>query len=261
MLHDWQARFATELRAIPGEGTQAGPVFLGEQPHRFSVYRDNVLGSLVDALGETFPVARQLVGKRFFDAVAADFVRREPPAAPRLSRYGAAFPAYLRDVPQLTDLAYVADVAGFEWARVDAYFAGTAREVLTGEALLSLPADALPQLTFKTVESLRVVIAPTAIHSIWTAHQSAGGDLAGLDPWRPEAVRLISTRHGVAAERITSAHATFLRRLQAGEPLITAAEMALSIDDGFDLRAVLARELEIGSFSGIALAVAADIEP
>src|SRR6202000_3500700 len=97
-------------------------------------------------------------------------------------------------------------------------------EILAVETLLSLPADSLPQLMFKTGPSLRVVIAPTAVLSIWTAHQSVAADLAKLDPWQPEAVRLICSREGVAAEHITSAHAGFLQALQAGEPLIAAAE-------------------------------------
>jgi hypothetical protein len=260
MLHDWQTQFAAELRAMPGE-PQAMPVFLGEQSHRFSVYRDNMLGSLVEALGDTFPVARQLVGERFFDSVAGRFVRGEPPSAPRLSRYGATFPAYLRTVPQLSNLSYVADVASLEWARVEAYFAGAAAEILVVEALLAQPADILPYLTFKTVPSLHVVAAPTAIHRIWIAHQSTAPDLAGLDPWQAEAVRLICLRQGVTAEPITLAHASFLQALQAGATLTSAAEMALSLDDAFNLQASLARELEVGSFSGIALPTAADIEP
>lgn len=261
MLHDWQIQFAAQLRAIPGEMAQGMPAFPGKQSHRFSVYRDNMLGSLVEALGDTFPVARQLVGDHFFETMAADFVRREPPAAPRLSRYGAAFPAYLRLIPQLSDLAYVADVADFEWARVDAYFAGSAEEILTAGILLAQPAESLPQLSFKPVPSLRVIIAPTAMHSIWTAHQATPPDLSGLDPWRAEAARLICTRHGIAAEPITLAHARFLQALEAGEPLISAAEIALGLDDSFDLQASLARELEVGSFSGIVLPIATDTKP
>ena len=78
MLHDWQIAFAERLRRPPSDpvasSMQAGrDDFLGPQAHRFAVYRDNMLGSLVEALGDTFPVVRQLLGDRFFDACFGSF--------------------------------------------------------------------------------------------------------------------------------------------------------------------------------------------
>jgi hypothetical protein len=259
MLHEWQIKFADHLRVAPAEAVPGDFDLLGVQAHRVSVYRDNVLGSLVEALGHTFPVTRQLVGERFFDAVAAGFVRQEPPTAPRLSRYGAMFPAHLQAIPQLQDMSYIADVAMLEWARVNAYFAGVAPETLSIEALLSQPQEFLPHLVFKTVPSLHVVTAPTAINSIWQAHQLAAPDLSSLDPWRGEAVRLLCTAQGVSAEMITPAQAIFLRQLQTGKELMAAAEMAVAADATFDLQATLVAELGAGSFSGIAVPTTVDI--
>jgi hypothetical protein len=261
MLHEWQSNFAGRLRAAPAAEMAGDADFLGMQPHRFSVYRDNMLGSLVEALGETFPVARQLVGDRFFDIVAADFVRQEPPRTPRLSRYGSTLPVYLQTVPQLADLSYVADVAMLEWARVEAYFAGVTEDVLTAETLLDRPVSILPHLTFKTVPSLRVVSAPTAIHRIWLAHQSETPDLSDLDPWQGEAVRLLCTSRGIVADLVTPAQATFLRDLQSGKALVMATDMAVALDAAFDLQAMLAAELGAGSFSGIFLPATTDPAP
>ena len=258
MLHEWQVKFADHLRAAPVEAMPGDADLLGGQAHRFSIYRDNMLGSLVEALGHTFPVTRQLVGERFFDAVATGFVRLELPIAPRLSRYGATFPAYLQAVPQLLDISYVADVAMLEWARVDAYFAGLGGETLSVEALLSQPQEILPHLIFKTAPSLRVVSARTAVHSIWQAHQTTSPDLSALDPWRAEAVRLLCKAHGVTADLITPAQAIFLHQLQGGTELTAAAEMAVEADATFDLQATLAVELEAGSFIGIAVPTTVD---
>jgi hypothetical protein len=255
MLHDWQTRFAERLRRLPPDPAIApmqpgGDDFLGPQAHRFAVYRDNMMGSLVEALGDTFPVVRQLLGDRFFDAVAADFVRSDPPVAPRLSRYGSGLPARLRTLPQLTDLAYVIDVAVLEWARVEAYFAGAGDTSLAVETLLAQPGERLPHLVFQTAPGLRIVATPTAAHSIWLAHQAAEPDLAAIDPWQSEAVRLLCTDQGVLAERITAAQAIFLLKLQAGQDLTAAAEAALDQDSAFDLQAALAAELGVGSFTG-----------
>jgi hypothetical protein len=128
MLHDWQRDFALCLRH-PAGMLDVAPA----HRTRFAIYRDNVIGSLVTALADAFPVTRLLVGSRYFDAVAADFARQSPPVAPRLSIYGDLFPDYLRTLSTLNDLAYVPDVARLEWVRIEAYFAGAAESVVTPE--------------------------------------------------------------------------------------------------------------------------------
>ncbi|HVJ40055.1 MAG TPA: DNA-binding domain-containing protein [Dongiaceae bacterium] len=253
MLHDWQMRFAAQLRALPVAPVPDDEEFLGKQTHRFAVYRDNMIGSLVEALGQTFPVTRQLVGEGFFDPIAADFVRREPPTAPRLSRYGSTFPQLLRELPQLQELAYVADVAQLEWARVESYFSGVAETVLMPDMLLAVPAESLPTLTFAAVPSLRVVATPTAAHSIWLAHQASEPDFGDIDPWRDEAVRLVCASQGVKGEALGAAHAAFLLALMAGRGLTEAFSAAAAIAPAFDLQAVLAAEMQAGSFSAVAL--------
>jgi hypothetical protein len=253
MLHDWQKRFAETLRAAPGEMPAGDVQLAGAQAHRLSVYRDNVVGSLVDALGETFPVVRQLVGDAFFSAVAADFVRDELPEVPRLSRYGAAFPTRLRALPQLVEVSYVGDVAVLEWARVEAYFAGAASTVLTADKLLAHPPDLLPQLKFKPVASLRIVSTPTAAYRIWLAHQTATPRLDDLDPWQGEAVRLLCAQAGLVCQPISLADAAFITALMDGSDLTGAAETAMDVDDAFDLQSALSAELAAGSFSDIEL--------
>jgi hypothetical protein len=253
MLHDWQTRFANALRAAPGEGLADDEQLAGREAHRLAVYRDNVVGSLIDALGETFSVVRQLVGTDFFNAVASDFVRDDLPVAPRLSRYGASFPARLHALPQLVEISYVGDVATLEWARVDAYFAGVSASVLTVDRLLALPAELLPQLKFKPVDSLRIISTPTAAFSIWLAHQETTPKLGDLDPWHAEAVRLLCCQAGVTCQPIDLANAGFLTALMDGFDLTAAAEVAMDLDDAFDLQSALATELAAGSFSDFAL--------
>ncbi|HVJ35747.1 MAG TPA: DNA-binding domain-containing protein [Terriglobia bacterium] len=255
MLRDWQSRFVAQLRALPSAPLPADG-FLGSQAHRFAVYRDNMIGSLVEALGETFPVTRQLVGGRFFDPVAADFVRRDPPTAPRLSRYGGRFPGFLGELPQLRDLAYAVDVAQLEWARVESYFAGIAETVLEPDALLALPPEVLPALRLVAVPSLRVVSTATSSQSIWLAHQGREPAFGEIDPWRHEAVRLVCAVQGVRADRIAPAHAVFLQGLMAGQDLTQAFSAAATVDPNFDLQGALVAEMQIGSFGAIGLPAA-----
>ena len=55
---------------------------------RFAVYRNNVQGSLINALADSYPVVRQLVGDEFFRAMAGVFVQSHPPHSPLMSDYG-----------------------------------------------------------------------------------------------------------------------------------------------------------------------------
>ena len=62
---------------------------------RFNVYRNNVGSSLVEALGDNFPVIKMLVGDAFFDAMARVYYTGNFPKVPMLFRYGAEFPTFL----------------------------------------------------------------------------------------------------------------------------------------------------------------------
>ena len=52
---------------------------LAERTQRLNVYRNNVFVSLMEALGEIFPVCKQVVGDAFFNAMARQYVDRHPP--------------------------------------------------------------------------------------------------------------------------------------------------------------------------------------
>jgi hypothetical protein len=246
MLLEWQMDFARCLRT-PGAEPPVMPGHLA----RFDIYRDSVIGSLVAALAEAFPVTRLIVGPHFFDAVAADHVRQHPPAAARLSAYGDTFPVYLQPLPALQDIPYVADVARLEWARIDAYFAGAADTVVTGEMLLQQPIADLPSLRFRPISSLRLVEAPTAIWSIWRTHQETEPQLAGVDVWQPEFVLLFCTRRHVVMQPVSQGRYRFVEALAAGHQLIEALAAANAVDPAFDLQAALVEELRDGTLGAL----------
>ncbi|MET1027928.1 MAG: hypothetical protein ABWY00_12225, partial [Dongiaceae bacterium] len=72
-----------------------------------------------------------------------------------------------------------------------------------------------------------------------------------IDPWQPQAVRLLCDLHQVGIWQISAAHHAFLQALAAGKPIIEAAERAIGVDESFDLQSALADELRIGSFGDL----------
>ena len=67
---------------------------------RFSVYRNNVMASLLNALAQRYPVARKILWPDTFDGAARLFVTLQPPRSPVLLHYGDGFPQFLRHIGQ-----------------------------------------------------------------------------------------------------------------------------------------------------------------
>lgn len=84
--------------------------------HRFSVYRNNVVSSLIEALADTFPSVRRALGPEIFDALARRYASHNPPASPGLYCYGDHFPAWLGGLLPLAQAGWARDLARLELA-------------------------------------------------------------------------------------------------------------------------------------------------
>jgi hypothetical protein len=148
---------------------------------RFAVHRNNVVHSLVAVLGDTFPVARELVGEDFFRQMARCFIVEHPPTCARMHRYGEAFPAWLERFEPAASLPYMPDLARLELARLRALHAADAC-VLDSQRLAD--ARRLPDRLARTVLQLAPSLTPLAslhpVVSLWGAHQL---DAIERDAW------------------------------------------------------------------------------
>jgi hypothetical protein len=205
---------------------------------RFGVYRNNVVISLIDALARGFPVTQDLVGEKFFRAMARGFVHTTPPHSPVLAWYGDGFAEFIEAFPAAANVPYLADVARLERLRLQAWHA-TDADPLAPEHISRLLGDvaALPDARFDLHPSLRLMQSRYAVVSLWAAHQSesAALALAEVDPgWAETALVL---RNGLDVEISSIGHgaAMFISLLHQGSALGIAAELALAGDAGFDL--------------------------
>lgn len=148
---------------------------------RLAVYRNNVVGSLIDAVADTSPVVQQLVGDAFFRAMAAHLVREHPPRSRVLAHCGGEFTDFIARFEPARSVAYMADVARLEWARVVAYHAADVAP-LTAEAVgAALSDDAhAAELRLECQPSTSIVESRSAIVSIWAAHP--GEDAGNATP-------------------------------------------------------------------------------
>lgn len=245
-----QAGFATALldaaRPVPA-GLRA---WNGSDPaRRFAVYRNNVAVALTQALADTFPVVKQLVGDDFFAAMAGVYLREQPPRSPVLAHWGDGFADWLAGFAPARALPYLADMARLERARVAAWHAADAR-ALSEPALRERLADAatLPFARLVLHPSCRVLRSPFDVHALWAAHQQEG-DWPAIDIDRACAMLVLrDAADEVLVIRLDEPAAAFVDALGAGA---TFAQ-ALAHAPGLDLVATLALLLRHGAIVGCA---------
>ncbi|VXC23142.1 conserved hypothetical protein [Pseudomonas sp. 8AS] len=216
---------------------------------RFAVYRNNVIHSLIDALGETYPVVRELVGEAFFAAMARVYMHAAPPRSPVLAQYGEDFAAFLGGFEPAAGLPYLADVARLEALRVRAYHAADAPVLEARElaAVLARP-ECLGPLLFQLQPALGLLSSPFAVVSLWAAHQGVLA-IEAVDPWQPEHALVLRNALEVEVIRVPAGGARFIHCLQQGVPLGDAAAQAQDTEPSFDLSAQLALLIRNGAIA------------
>ncbi|GLZ86395.1 DUF2063 domain-containing protein [Metapseudomonas resinovorans] len=236
------ALLAPEPACPPGLVTWNG----SDPMRRFAVYRNNVLASLINALADTFPVVKQLVGDEFFAGMARLHVQATPPRSPLLVFYGEDFPAFIANFPPAASLPYLADMARLELAQVHAYHAADLPS-LDSTVLADVLTDPqwLPGLQLWLHPSIAVISSDYAIASLWAAHQGLLG-LTEVDPGQPECALVLRNGLEVEVSRIGAGETAFIQALIAGSPLGPAVGAALAIDNAFDLGTTFARLLAGG---------------
>jgi len=129
-----KALLSSEAGCPPGLYSSNG----ADPASRFAVYRNNVQASLSNALAESYPVVRQLVGREFFNAMAALYLRDFAPASPLLNDYGQDFGDFIQGFGPAAGLPYLADMARLERLRVEAYHAADARALEPARLLAAM---------------------------------------------------------------------------------------------------------------------------
>ena len=214
-----------------------------ETAHRFAIHRNNVVVSLVDALAESFPVCRALVGDVFFRAMARERVLGDPPRSPVLFEYTEGFADFIAGFAPAASVPYLADVARVEALRVRAWHAADA-EPITETAYRELAAS--PQRLAATC----VVLHPAcgwlrcahAAHAIWSAHEGiddlSDATLEGIDTSDAEDVLVMRPQLQVGVVALPHGAVEFLDALKLGELMGKAFEIAAESQPDVDTSAL-----------------------
>ena len=236
-LAELQTDFARAILAgaVPDIGLAPGRVPAADA---MRVYRNTVIGGLVNALRLTYPTVDALLGEAFFDQAAAIFAATHPPVSGRLAGYGEGFIAFLAG--HVPSLPYLADVARLDWAME--------RAAETRDAGVRYALDS--HVTMEWPVSLRLLTLDFPADAIKAA---LGDDEAlaaiSLNPGRRDV--LVWRRGGqVLTRAISGAAADFVDAMLAGQGAEAALSRALATSP--DAPAIIQTEIFSATFCTIA---------
>ncbi|MCO6185022.1 DNA-binding domain-containing protein [Rhizobium sp. L1K21] len=217
---------------------------------RFSVYRNNVTHSLVNALADIFPSVQSLVGEDYFRAMARVFACENPPKSPLLFEYGRGFADFIASFEPANDLLFLPDVARLDRLWLDAYHAADAAP-LAPEALGMIDPEELADIRFVTHPAASLLGSNFGVVTL-VCRSRQNIALTGFDPMSPEFALVTRPRCDPQIHNLSHAAFVFTQSLFARASLGHAAVSAFESDADFDLSQALAILMSAGAFCAIA---------
>ena len=252
-LREFQEAFKQLMLSHPGQLKQP-PFTLSKQleenkiplSDRLSVYQDNILVSLTNVILDCFPLTKALVGEDFLRYAAKSYIQSHPPEQGCMNHYGSNLPSFLASFEPAKALAYLPDMARFEVAMNDAYYA-MEDPALTAAQLAALPQETLSEHTLTLRASLTLLESSyplLALHDFVTKET----DPPSLE--QPQTNWIMIYRPALDVEFLTldEAEHYFLSGLQTAN-LGDALTATLDQFPDFDLNARLDKHLRIGTFA------------
>lgn len=219
-------------------------------PKRFNVYRNNVIVSLCEALGETFPAIKSLLGDDYFNALARAFVASHPPQSPVLMWYGADFPDFIDAFPPLENYPYLADVARLEWHWLQAYHAADKTPMDPG-VLGGIAPEEVGAVRFEVHPATALVISRWPVLDLVRVNRFEPEANLEISLQEPQSVLMTRPELDVDLYLLRPGGDVFLKALSSGETLGEAAARAQAEFAEFSLSDCLSDCLSSGAFTGV----------
>lgn len=235
-LPQWQEQFChsllNELTPALRDTFHTASDTAGEQ--RFAIYQNNVFFSLTTALGDLYPVVKQLVGDDFFTGTAGVYFRQHPPQQAAMVFLGEDFPQFLNAFEHTANMAYLTDIAHLELARHRAYHAQDANP-LAPEYIANISPEELAQSYILLHPSLHCVHSNDPIFSIWQNNQAEQQNLQeSITLGEPQYVLVVRPTYSVCMYHVDHSLYCFIKGLHDTLTLAEAIEKTLTLHQDFD---------------------------
>ncbi len=218
-----------------------------------NVYKDSILGGLIEALSSIYPVCVKLVGEMFFNHMIADYLNRYPSDSPDLGDYGAEFSGYIADFEPAKELEYLADVAKLEWSWHRAFNApdSIGTDISSLADLASVAEADQGSIHFVTTPSAILVRSIFPIHQVWQVNQEdyVGDGIVNLDDGAVCLVVWRNATFGMRIDVLSEQEYTFLEAVIEGKSFSEIATLPCASD----LSGILGRCMQTGLIAGFRL--------
>ena len=181
-------------RWVAGENPQASAF-------RVNVYAEMYFWRLLDVLRDDYPKILGITGDEAFRELVRAYLAAHPSENPSIRHVGRHFSKFLAGRAPAA-LPYLADLAGLEWARSEAFDRPDA-SALQVDDLARLSPEDWPQVTIEAVPSHRLLRLSYPVHEVWMALEKKA-EIPAIGP-RPTAILVwreeFTVYHRAIAER------------------------------------------------------------
>ncbi len=133
---------------------------------RLAIYGNAYQSRLVEALANDYPAVNYLIGEDDFDRLSLAYTKTHPSTHYSLRWFGKDFAQFLTNHNIYSKRPYLAELANFEWAFVNAFDAKNT-DVLEVKDAAIIPPDAWPNLQMFLHPSVCIVTCKWNCLSIW----------------------------------------------------------------------------------------------
>lgn len=142
---------------------------------QLAIYQNNVRGALQKTLAQVYPTCRVILGEKYFEQLANNYIQSDPSKPPDLNRYGENFSLFIKSQCQqrneLNDFSYLSDLALLECFRQQVYYS-TEGSVFDFSAFAQLTEQQQAQTKFQLNPCLKFIRSDYPILSLWQVNQS-----------------------------------------------------------------------------------------
>jgi hypothetical protein len=213
--------------------SDVGPVDCMQPALNMTIYRNNIITTLVKTLTDIYPLIVKLVGADFFRTLVHEYISRYPSRTSNLHDYGQYFSDFLAECPLVKDLVYLPEMANVEWVCHTLHFAAE-HAIFDFNLLKKLTLDHYDNLHFVLHPACQIIKFHCPILRIIDLCKNDIDEEINLNEG---GVNLLIIRRDmdILLTPLSASEFTFLTALQDNKTISECLQEALSVDSGFNL--------------------------
>jgi len=229
-------------------------------PKRFSVYRNNVALSLREALEQTYPGVRKIVGTDNFNILSGLYFSAYPPQTPMMQAYGDKFPKFLKEFEPLQHSPFLTDLANVEKFWIDAYHASD-KAILDAAELGRIDPEQVIHTSFNCHPATAIVKSRYQLHELFLSRDEEGESNVSYEEANcAQAVLLTRPFLDVQVNKLGPAETEFFNMIINTATLGKSIERAMEVDANFDASAAIALMLSTGAMCDLSISILSERE-